>query len=334
MGSAGTFSGLLFVHVEFIRHLFLVSSELADAVVAKLEEREKAKADLKVVISSASQTKVDLLFKQVGFHVIEGDDISAEGGIRFERFAWNGRSEDDGLPDARAHIESQLRKFGVPIGRGGYKIVDVHANKQLLNVDDEKVGEISGGSDIAVVPYKTANAGIKNAICVLWEIKSEQNVAQYSDGLKHFQPQASIELLAARCLSDQPDVLVVLSDLDSGALLLKIAYNETFKQFDVVEYTATLDQMGVMVAQFLSNDTVPDASYRPVESLQNPRDVPVITFKKTKLSHDVGLALEHFNDMAEDTEPNSRERAYLVEQLFRSMEVPRMPTMVHHSMYT
>ena len=68
--------------------------------------------------------------------------------------------------------------------------------------------------------------------------------------------------------------------------------------------------------------------------VQNPRYNSVIAFKKTKLSHDVGLALEHFNDMATDTEPNSRERAYLVEQLFRSMEVPRMPTLVHYSMYS
>jgi hypothetical protein len=84
-------------------------------------------------------------------------------GAKFYLFLqWAGRSKDAGLPDARTHIENQLRKFGVPIGRKGYKIVDVHKNnKQLLNVSDEKVGAIiSGGSDVVVVPFNAANASI------------------------------------------------------------------------------------------------------------------------------------------------------------------------------
>ena len=330
-----SFSSFCLIHIEVILlYRFIVSLELVDAIVAKLDERDSAKKDVTVLISRATQTKVDSLFRHVGFNILIGDDLNAEDGASFEAFTWNGRSEDDGLPDARTHIENQMRNFGVILGRGGYKIVDVHTNNQLLNVNDEKIGVISGGSDIAVVPFKTANAGIKNAICVLWEVKTEENTSQYADGLRHFQPQALIELLAARCLSEQPGVLVVLTDLVSGALLLKIVYNEEYKGFDVVEYETTLHQMGVMVAQFLSQTSVPDASFRPVEARENPRDFSVITFKKTKLSHDVGLALEHFNDMVDDTEPNSRERAYLVEQLFKSMDIPRMPTMVHHSMYT
>ena len=274
-----------------------------------------------------------VLFKQFGLNVVTGDPLEAEGGATFEAFCWGGRSEDSGLPDARIHIENQLKKFGVRIGRGGYKVVDVHKNKQLLDFSDEKIGEISGGTDVVVVPYKTANASISRSVSVLWELKTDDNSAQYADALMHFESQGFIELLAARCLSDQPGVLVVITDLVSGAVLLDIVYKEQYAQFDVVEYEVTLDQMGCMVAQFLSETAVPDASYRPMDE-QNPRDVSVIAFKKTKLSHDVGVALEHFNEMVTDTEPNSRERAYLVEQLFRSMEVPRMPTLVHYSMYS
>eukprot|EP01033_Poteriospumella_lacustris_P008369 gene8369-6039_t len=78
--------------------------------------------------------------------------------------------------------------------------------------------------------------------------------------------------------------------------------------------------MGVLVAEFLGSTAVADASFRPVEADNDPRNFACIAFKKTKLSHDVGLAWEHFEDMAEDTEPNSRERAQLVDQLFRVME--------------
>ena len=96
----------------------------------------------------------------------------------------------------------------------------------------------------------------------------------------------------------------------------------------------SLDEMGAIVATFLAEITVPDVGFRPVEAHQNPRDISVIAFKKTKLRNDIGIALEHFNEMKDDTEPNSRERAHhLVKQMFRSMNVPRMPTLVHHCLY-
>jgi hypothetical protein len=311
----------------------IASLELADVIVAKLDERDKTKKDVTVVISSATQTKVDSLFKQVGFHkkVYDGPVITPSG--NFTPFDWGQRDEDTALPDACNHIEDELKKFGVLIGRGGYAVEDVHLNKNLLNVRDERVGAISGGIDVAIVPYKTAKSGIDTCICVLFAMRTSNNVSKYIDRLKHFEPQAQVELLASRCLSDQPGVLVVLSDLVSGAIIYSIEYDMVHEGFNVVEQEATLNEMGAIVAKFLAETAVPDVGYRPVEARRDPRDIPVIAFKKTKLSHDVGLALEHFSDMAEDTEPNSRERASLVEQLFRSMEVPRMPTMVLHSMY-
>lgn len=333
-------SRLLFdrYHIDFAFSFHIVSLELAvavaETVLAKLEERDKAKKDVTVVISSATQSEVDSLLKQVGFHkkVYDGPVISASS-VSFTSFDWDHRDEDTALPDARNHVENELKKFGVRIGRGGYAVEDVHLNKNLLNVKDEKVGAISGGSDVAVVPYKTAKSGIDTCICVLFEMKTFDNVSKFIDRLKHFEPQAQVELLASRCLSDQPGVLVVLTDLVSGAILYTIEYDVEHEGFNVVEQEATLDEMGAIVAKFLAETAVPNVSFRPVEAHQNPRDIPVIAFKKTKLSHDVGLALEHFNDMVDDTEPNSRQRVYLVEQLFRSMEVPRMPTMVHHCMY-
>ena len=91
--------------------------------------------------------------------------------------------------------------------------------------------------------------------------------------------------------------------------------------------------MWTTVTNFLAEKAVPNVQYRPLEEHNIERDIPVLVFKKTKVSHNVGLALEHFDEMREDTEPNSRERALLMADLFRAMEVPRMPTMVHYSMY-
>lgn len=156
--------------------LFLISLELAEAItnaiVAKLEEREKAKKDAAiVVISSATQSKGKSLFRAVGFHssVYDGPAISAPT-VSFTAFDWGHREKDAALPDARNHIENELQKFGVRMGRGGYAVKDVHLNKNLLDMQDENIGAITGGSDIAVVPYKTANFIISACICVLLEV--------------------------------------------------------------------------------------------------------------------------------------------------------------------
>jgi hypothetical protein len=215
---------------------------------------------------------------------------SAEVGILFDAFSWGGRSEEDRMPGVRTHIETQLRKFAVSMGRGGYKIVDVHTRRHLLDVRDKKVGVLSGGTDIAVVPFNAANFGIIKASCVLWEIKADVNVRPCADSLKRFESEAFVELIAARCLSNQPGVLVVLTDLVSRAVVLEVEYSAQYQSFSVVVYDVTLDQVGVMVAQFLVHTAVPDASFRLLESHRNPRDIPAITFKKTKLSHDVPVA--------------------------------------------
>jgi hypothetical protein len=265
----------------------------------------------------------------VGFSVSIGDPYPSSD-LQFEPFFWNGRKEDEAFEDARAHIESQLKNFKVPLGRGGFKVVDVHTMKNLLDVVDEKIGEISGGTDVIIVPFKTAKAGYRKAINVIFEIKTEENM---KNGLDKFESQCFVELLAARCVSDQPYVLVVLTDLVSEAMLFEIEYDKTYKRFTVHQATVTLDQVGTNVANFLTAKAVPNVNFRPLEDENNPRDFAVIEFKRTKLSHDVGLALEHFNEMREDTEPNSRERAFLVADLFRAMEVPRMPTLLQYSMY-
>lgn len=201
----------------------------------------------------------------------------------------------------------------------------------LLTFSDDKVGDISGGTDLIILPQKSARAGYGKSISVLFEMKTAENT---KEGLNNFESQCFVELLAARCISDQRYVLLVLTDLVSKSMLFEIEYSVEYKRFIVVQDAVTLDQVGTNVASFLSEKAVSDAKFYPVEEKNNPRDSSCIVFKKTKLSHDIGLTLEHFNEMAEDTEPNSRERACLVADLFRSMDVPHIPLLVQYSMYT
>jgi len=314
----------------------LTAEAIAEAVVAKQEEKDISKREMVVTISGATQTKTVAVLNRLDLaRIIDDDPVPlASYSAHFSPFAWDGRDEDAGLKDAKNHIETQLGKFGVRIGRGGYKVEDVHTAKTLLNFHDPKVGDIRGGTDVVVVPYKTAKGGISTACCVLFELKTDENVLEHENRLRHFENQALLELLSARCLSRQPGILVVLTDLFSGAILYTIEYRIEYDSFEVVEKETTLDEMGILVAEFLASKAVPDAGFRPREEDNNLRDQCCITFKKRKLSHDVGLAWEQFEEMAEDTAPNSRERAELVAQLFRAMEVPQMPSFVHHCLYS
>ena len=139
------------------------------------------------------------------------------------------------------------------------------------------------------LPAATASVkGAQESLSVLFELKTHDYVLTYGE-LAHFEPQAELELLAARCVSDQPVVLVVLTDLVSAAILYYIEYSPDQQFFEVVERPATLDDMGAVIAEFLTSTAVPRSDYRPLENRNNPRETACLHFKKTKLTHDVGL---------------------------------------------
>lgn len=263
--------------------------------------------------------------------VCEGDPLPQPDN-HFQPFEWNGRIEVDGLADARKHVEDELRKLNVQLDREGYKAVDVHLMDDLLNVLDDKIGDIRGGTDLIIVPSSLSKYSYQNCISVLFEIKS--NTAMLERGLGYYTHQCRLKLLCARVLSDQLGVLLVLTDLTTKAMLYETDYDVANKRFLVRSTEATLCQMATKVSNFLSITARPHPAYRALKEKNDPREVQVLEFKRTKLSHDIGIALEHFNEMREDTEPNSKERALLAADLFRAMGVTRMPTMLQYYMNT
>jgi hypothetical protein len=83
----------------------------------------------------------------------------------------------------------------------------------------------------------------------------------------------------------------------------------------------------LLVAEFLEVNTIPNAHYRPMESRQAANEVCVLSFKRKFGDVDAGLAWEHFQELAEDTRPWSKERAQLTAQLFTDCGIERMPTL-------
>jgi hypothetical protein len=60
----------------------------------------------------------------------------------------------------------------IVLGRGGYEIYNVHSDKTLLSIEDEKAGKVSGGTDIIVDPYGVTEESV--AI----EVKSTKTVRE------------------------------------------------------------------------------------------------------------------------------------------------------------
>jgi len=268
--------------------MFIVNFDkqaLKEAVGEVFDEKNATTELNTIIMSEASQMKFDSLIQRMGLNIIEEEVPVIDHSVEFERFNWNGESEPEGTPRARTHLEIELRKFGCQFGRSGYKLVDVHTKNNLLNIKDTKIGKLSGGSDVVIVPYKTALSGIKNQICVLFELKTEENVRVH--GLDSFSCQAKLELVAGWSLSHQR-VMVVLTDLVSDCLVYELTYSEVNINYDLLEYHASLCEMGRLVERFLSVQAIPDAGFVAHDS-ENPHHKAKVRFKRMKMSGDAAL---------------------------------------------
>mmetsp|Transcript_8441 Transcript_8441/g.7565 ORF Transcript_8441/g.7565 Transcript_8441/m.7565 type:complete len:162 (-) Transcript_8441:323-808(-) len=161
----------------------------------------------------------------MGLAIVEGD--APETTKVFQAYNWKQRSKSDAISDACEHIQFQLSECGCRFGREGYKLLDIHTNEHLLDFSNKKVGSFSGGSDIAVVPYKTNMFGAQFQLCILFELKTNEQVLS-NGGLDSFSSQAILKLIASWCLSHQR-VMVVLTDLCSTALVYEFEFIKKIK---------------------------------------------------------------------------------------------------------
>eukprot|EP01041_Mallomonas_annulata_P001403 gene1402-2697_t len=253
--------------------------DLSPASLAAIREIQGKSEEESITISNASDTVANNLTKKLGFAQSQKflENTIDNNTTLFDSFDWAGKNEDQGMERATLHIKSQLSKFYHHFDKpNGFKIVDIHRNKSLLDVCDDNVGTIHGGSDVAIVPTYTVIRAISQQISVLFELKS-------TSSFEKSLAQATIELVAARCLSEQPQVMVVLTDLCTGASVLRTHYDCALKQFVIWEYNLSLTDMAILVSEFLMTTAVPRAEYMAREGSTDPRDEGVLTFKRTKL---------------------------------------------------
>ena len=305
-----------------------------------LDERDAKKKEVTIAMSAASTEKVNGILGKLSIleSVEEKEETFSTDSTSpsFLTFDWKNRHEDEAsaVADAFSHLEEELKKFPIHFGRGGFKLVDVHS-KSVLNFEDPKVGKLSGGTDVVMVPYKTANSGVAKQLCVLFELKTANRIEK-EGGFSESTAQAKVELLAARCLSNQPNVLLILTDLCTGAMSFWFEYDEKFKSFSLVSSTlSSLSEMGNVVTSFVTDKVVANAGYQALAENESALEKPVLLFKKQKLSPMDDLAMDAFNEMMDFSEDGSRERAQMAAEWFSAIGFERTPSVLRYPlMYT
>lgn len=236
-------------------------------------------------------------------------------------YDWQGRNEDDPVAFAGAFefLKSMLISGGVQFGHDYYQIIDVHSIKSMLSFEDEKLGKLNGGTDVIITPFALSRGSYVKELCVLFELKTTDRVVK-ERGFLPSEPQALLELLAARCMSHQPKILVILTDLFAGAVAFTLNYDSDRKVFTIFRYgSLQVSQIAAFVSNFITNFCIPIFNFIPSANLNDPRQLQPLEFKKRRLSApQVPVEWEQFVDMHEDHDSTDIERRMVTRQLFRS----------------
>jgi hypothetical protein len=254
----------------------------------------------------------------VGFELGDTSALPAVD-IEFSAFNWN-EDEDRDTPQAKIHLENELKKFGVQFGRGHYQLYDVHSHKSILDVEDCKTGNLKGGTDLIIGPHGLHILGIVQQNCVAVELKTEEDVRKY--GLGAFTAQATLELIASNYYSNQMTV-VCLTDLCSGAAVFTLNRDENDSISILIYEDLSISQAAKFIADHLAEECVPKRTHK-LENGERDVDMILRVFKKSRVSPlEDSVEWEHFQDMLQDCPPGTKERAEIINQLYRSCEFPQ-----------
>lgn len=238
----------------------------------------------------------------------------------FTPFNWT-TNEDSGTASAMRHLRDQLStNFDMNLENSNFELVDIHSIHDFLNVQDEKIGKVSGGTDLIIVPSDIATISYQAGLCVLFELKT---ATAYPAKKNKYKAQSLLELVCARYLSNQPCVIVVLTDLFSEAIVYSINLVDGGYQF--FEYTLSLSQMADFVVEFIASQC-----RRSAISLSDSReeDLAAISFKRKYQTMITSLAWERYVDEVGDTQPWSADRRQLIADVMMSCGVEEMPSIL------
>jgi hypothetical protein len=295
-----------------------------------LDDRENKQKQLTIDVSNTSNKKAQDLIQRMPFAFVNHEFLSPIH-QHFEPFIWLG-DEPSGTPAACLHLKDLLTQAGVNFDTE-FQLEDCHTNKQLLDFVDDNIGTITGGTDLVITPKGTADVSLPHQICVVVELKTTTTMNE--KGISAFNAPAIVEFVSANCLSYQPSIMAVLTDLNSHTKAWVSRYDPVRKQIIALVYSnLSLDAMVTLMAEHLNTAVVKDNAFLPLPSSTIPEAQRSIVIKRKFAEGGITDAWAQFEDLADGTEDWSRDRALATWNLLRNCGIDRMPTVVHHCMYT
>jgi hypothetical protein len=128
-----------------------------DDMMEILAEHDKMKETKTLSMTGASAGDVRRLLLNLELFVEDADALAASPDVTpIAEYDWKDRREDDSeaFAGAYAFLNKLLIDSGVQFGDRGFQLVDVHSLRTILNFEDEKLGKLSGGTDIIIIPNK------------------------------------------------------------------------------------------------------------------------------------------------------------------------------------
>ena len=83
-------------------------------------------------------------------------------------------SEPLGNADCLAHHKAQLERFGVPFGRNGFNMYDLHTQTQLYSIQTNSGKQYRGNIDGCVAPYGLMLSSASNLCRIGFEHKQSE----------------------------------------------------------------------------------------------------------------------------------------------------------------
>jgi hypothetical protein len=279
-------------------------------------------------MSQATQAQVEVLFDRLSYESRTGlpPTVTIPACAPFD---WQGQVETSRTPAARDHIEIIL---GTAL-TDQYELQNVQNDKSLFNIESERIGNLSGGTDLVIVPARTGDFGLRTKIFVNFELKTSHNAGGLDSSCR---AQAKAEFLAVTVVSHQPYVLTILSDLVNPSYAWRAYYDHSKSRTVVENYkNLSLDEMYSLVLSHLqqNQEYQPPVSTSSSNGISKPERALVIDKLRQAEYAAIDEYLDRFEDQAEGTEDWSKERGEAAWDLLRNLGVEKMPMSIHYSMY-
>ena len=310
------------------------SNPFADALVqalsVALKNHDAEKKARTIAISQCSKAEATKLVKCLDVIICDASPEEVAELAEDDLSAYPWRSPIDEKAQSADIVEHLRAHAGTFLNTLGYKLVDTHTSRTCLDFESSTIGKITGGTDAMIVPKRVNAASYGHQACVLFEWKTPTDLeAHFEESVA----QAKVELIAARCLSHQPLVSIVLTDMTSRAFIHQFAFNESENKFYIKTMSIKVKQICPYVFNFLQAFAKPSALFTPSADSERAVERALVALKRQKIDGDIPIALEHLLEEMEDDSPeNFHHRRALALSYFQSLDPDNVPTILTHPM--